>query len=99
MFCTLSGLKKLGQPVPDSNLCCELKSFALQHTQVYVPFTWLCTYLPEKAGSVAFMRVTRNCARVSCLAHSRSVLYTGPVGSSGSVFSFSSSAARPNPQR
>src|SRR5262249_21842930 len=62
------GRKKLGQPVPESNLVCELNSGAPQQTQLYVPFAWFDQYLPVNAVSVAFWRVTANCSGVSTLA-------------------------------
>src|SRR5271157_1216355 len=70
----LTGLQKLGQPVPDSNLVLASKSLAPQQTQTKVPLKWPLAYLPEKAGSVAFIRVTMNCSGVSRFCHSSLVL-------------------------
>ncbi len=70
---SLTGLQKLGQPVPDSNLWPALKSLAPQQTQRNTPLKWPLAYLPEKAGSVAFMRVTMNCSGVSRFCHSSCV--------------------------
>src|SRR5208337_462892 len=71
---SLTGLQKLGQPVPDSNLVLASKSLAPQQTQMKVPLKWPPAYLPEKAGSVAFIRVTTNCSGVSRFCHSSLVL-------------------------
>src|SRR5271157_2388120 len=71
---SLTGLQKLGQPVPDSNLVLASKSLAPQQTQTKVPLKWPLAYLPEKAGSVAFIRVTMNCSGVSRFCHSSFVL-------------------------
>src|SRR5208282_1786300 len=71
---SLTGLQKLGQPVPDSNLWLASKSLAPQQTQTKVPLKWPAAYLPEKAGSVAFIRVTMNCAEVSRFCQSSLVL-------------------------
>src|SRR5271157_5196205 len=71
---SLTGLQKLGQPVPDSNLWLASKSLAPQQTQTKVPLKWPLAYLPEKAGSVAFIRVTMNCSGVSRFRHSSLVL-------------------------
>ena len=35
-----------------------------------MPLKWPLAYLPEKAGSVAFIRVTMNCSGVSRFRHS-----------------------------
>ena len=71
---SLTGFQKLGHPVPDSNLVLASKSLAPQQTQRNVPLKWPLEYLPEKAGSVAFIRVTMNCSTVSRLRHSSLVL-------------------------
>src|SRR5208337_5076223 len=70
----LTGLQKLGQPVPDSNLVLASKSLAPQQTQTKVPLKWPLAYLPEKAGYVAFIRVTMNCSGLSRFRHSSLVL-------------------------
>src|SRR5271157_2259980 len=71
---SLTGLQKLGQPVPDSNLLLASKSLAPQQTQTNVPLKWPLAYLPEKGCSVAFIRVTMNCSGVSSFRHSSLVL-------------------------
>src|SRR5271166_5677759 len=71
---SLTGLQKLGQPVPDSNLLLASKSLAPQQTQTNVPLKWPLAYLPEKGCSVAFIRVTMNCSGVSSFCHSSLVL-------------------------
>lgn len=73
------GCQKLGQPVPDSNLVRESKSLAPQQTHRNVPLKCPVAYLPEKAGSVAFSRVTMNCSGVRIFCHSSGDLTTRPV--------------------
>src|SRR5947209_3588560 len=72
----LTGRKKLGQPVPESNLASDAKSSAPQQTQRYTPRAWLFAYLPENGGSVSLRRVTWNWGTVSSFAHSLSVFDT-----------------------
>src|SRR6266699_2463169 len=69
-----TGVQKLGQPVPESNLASDLNSGAPQPMQWYMPVPLLFQYFPVNAGSVPHWRVTRNCSGVSCSRHSSSVL-------------------------
>ena len=46
--------KKLGHPVPESNLASEEKSSAPQPAQIYLPFSLFLRNLPVKGFSVAF---------------------------------------------
>src|SRR5678810_669659 len=57
-----SGRKKLGHPVPDSNLVSEENNGAPQQTHSYVPSLWQSQYSPEKARSVPALRATWNCS-------------------------------------
>ena len=51
-----TGSKKLGQPVPDSNLVSDENSGASQQTHTYVPSSWQSQYSPVKARSVPALR-------------------------------------------
>ncbi|SVA18061.1 uncharacterized protein METZ01_LOCUS70915 [marine metagenome] len=51
--------KKLGQPVPESNLVDELNKALLQQTHRYVPVSLLLRYCPVKGTSVPFSWVTK----------------------------------------
>ena len=72
MFSIAAGRKKLGQPVPDSNFVPDSNSGRLQHTHTYMPAFLLFNKPPQKARSVSFPRVMRNCSGVSRLRHSAS---------------------------
>ena len=51
---SLDGLKKLGQPLFDLNLCFESNKVELQQTHKYFPFRKKLLYSPLKRGSVPF---------------------------------------------
>src|SRR6187551_2895257 len=71
-----SGFQKLGQPVPESNLCFESNNVVAQQMQRYVPSAWLSLYFPVNGRSVPDLRATWNDKASSCLRHSSSVLTT-----------------------
>ena len=68
--------QKLGQPVPESNLDFELNRTLPQQAHRYTPSSLKSWYLPVKAGSVPFLRVTSYCLAVSKRRHSSSLLIT-----------------------
>src|ERR1700682_1831066 len=70
------GSKKLGHPVPDSNLVSELNSALPQQMHRYMPLSGFSAYRFENGRSVPFLRATLYCSGVSCLRHSSSVLTT-----------------------
>lgn len=76
MFSLETPLKKLGQPVPESNLALEANSGRSQQRQWYVPVFLLSSRVPQNGRSVPLARVTRYCSGVSIAAHSSSVLTT-----------------------
>src|SRR5512143_1647795 len=76
MFSFATGLVKLGQPVPDSNLSSELKRSRSQHTHLYVPFWWLSQYALSNGRSVPFFLVTLNCSGLRSFFHSSSDFIT-----------------------
>src|SRR5438874_1246994 len=63
------GWKKLGHPVPESNLASELNSSAPQPAQRYTPSSWVSHSSPVKARSVPARRSTRYCSGVSSWRH------------------------------
>src|SRR5277367_1844333 len=78
------GRKKLGQPVPDSNLVFESKSAVPQHTHSKTPSPSNLSYSPLNAYSVPARRATWKARGESCARHSTSVftsLGTGVVPS------------------
>jgi hypothetical protein len=70
MWAVSTGEKKLGQPVPESNLALLSNSGRLHRRQMYVPCFLLSTRLPQNAGSVPLARMTRRSSGVSFLASS-----------------------------
>ena len=62
------GAKKLGQPVPDSNLASERNNSLPHPAQRYVPFRCSSHRAPVKGRSVPFSRRTRYCSGVSSVA-------------------------------
>ena len=52
IFSSSTGLKKLGQPDPESNFAADSNSAMPQQTQRYTPSSWQFQYSPVKAGSV-----------------------------------------------
>ena len=71
-----AGLKKLGHPVPDSNLWSESNSARPQPAHWYCPFSWRSQYSPENARSVPFSRRTKQAMWGSSSRHSASDLLT-----------------------
>lgn len=51
---SVAGAKKLGQPVPESNLASEPNRSLPQQTQRYVPSSLQLLYFPLNGGSVPF---------------------------------------------
>src|SRR5437870_1169839 len=60
-----TGLSKLGQPVPESNLASEENSGCPHATHSYTPFSWLLYSAPVNAPSVPLRRQTLYCSGVS----------------------------------
>ena len=74
MFVAFSGLKKLGQPEPLSNLWAESNNIPLQQTHLkYAGLSGKVSF--EKAISVAPLRVTSKAISDNSSFHSVSVLY------------------------
>src|SRR3954447_1049451 len=71
-----AGLKKLGQPVADSNLASDSNSSAPQpaHRNVPPPFSSLYSF--DQGRSVPLRRRISYCSGVSSRRHSSSVLFT-----------------------
>ncbi len=68
-----AGSKKLGHPVPESNLVSELNSSCPQPLQRYMPSSLLSQYVPVNARSVPFLRSTSYSSGLSSSRHSCSV--------------------------
>ena len=68
-----TGRKKLGQPVPLSNLVSLPNSAWPQPAQRYTPSSWWSQYAPVKARSVPFWRSTRYSSGDRAAFHSASV--------------------------
>src|SRR5438094_5892894 len=71
-----SGLEKLGQPVPESNLSPAPNSSAPHPAHRYVPGSCAFQYAPVKGRSVPLWRSTRYCSGASSRRHCSSVLTT-----------------------
>jgi hypothetical protein len=71
------GLKKLGQPVPLSNLVCASNRGWPQPAQANVPGRFSYNSAHEPGASVACCRNTRYCSGVKRWRHSASVSWNG----------------------
>ena len=71
-----TGVKKLGHPLPESNLVSEENSVFPHPAQTYVPSPVWWTYFPLNGGSVPFFRSTKNSSGVSIFFHSSSDFFT-----------------------
>src|SRR3954447_12868706 len=70
------GRSKLGQPVPESNLCSELNRGCPQATQTNWPGSLTSLSSLVNGASVPFLRTTSYCSGVSSSRHSCSLFLT-----------------------
>ncbi len=76
MLASLTGLKKLGQPVPDVYLVVDTKRSFPQATQRYTPSRSFFQWAPEHDISVPFLRVILYTSGGSSCIHSSSLFST-----------------------